>query len=106
MNISLECTAEELISELMQLAILSYQQYCLYPENSIEQKQILQAQKLPAKLLILLQEAEESNESTDLKEQYLGYVKGVLIKEQNKRLKELELSQQFLNGEIECKIQA
>ena len=105
MNIE-HVTAEELISKLIQLTISSYQQYQLYPENSIEQKQILRAQRVPAELLILLQKAEECCKSTDLKEATLSYVKDTLIKEQNKRLKELELSQQFLNGEMECKIHA
>jgi hypothetical protein len=99
-------TAEELISELMDLAILSYEQYQLYPDGSPEQKQILEAQKVPAKLLILLQETEELHESQSLKDATLSYVKDALIDEQNKRLRELKISQQFLNGEMECTIQA
>jgi hypothetical protein len=105
MNIQ-NITAEELISELMDLAILSYEQYQLYPNGSLEQKQILEAQKVPAELLILLQETEKLHESQSLKDATLNYVKDALIEEQNKRLKTLEDSQQFLNGDMECTIQA
>jgi hypothetical protein len=105
MNIE-NATAEELISELMNLAILSYHQYQLYPDGSLEQKQILQAQRIPAELLIILQESEESCDKWWEKNVTLDFVKEALIEEQNKRLKEAELSQQFLNGDMECTIQA
>ena len=105
MNIE-NATAEELIRELMDLAILSYHQYQLYPDGSLEQKQILQAQRIPAELLIILQESEESCDKRWEKDVTLDFVKEALIEEQNKRLKEAELSQQFLNGDMECTIQA
>ena len=105
MNIE-EMTAKELISELMQLAILSYKQYCLYHENSIEQQQILQAQQLPARLLVLLQEAQEDYNATDLQEATLSYAKEQLLKEQNIRLNNAQLSQQFIKGELACTARA
>lgn len=105
MNIE-SATAEDVISKLMDLAIQSYEQFQLYPDGSIEQKQIIKAQKIPAEILLLLQDTEESDKSQDEKDAILSYAKEELLEEQNKRLHEAGLAQQFLKGEIECTVRA
>lgn len=105
MNIE-NATAEELIKELSWLSYLGYEQYCLYPEGSAEQKQILKAQRVTSNLLNLLLDTEEDDFLKEHKDEILEFVKFELQQEQNNRLKELELSQTFLNGGIKCTIQA
>ena len=105
MNIE-NATAQDLIDELSCRVGEGFDQYNLYPEDSVEQKQVMAAQRLPLRMLNLLMDTEEDPAFFPLKERVLIYVKNTLLAEQNKRLEELELSQRFLNGGMECTIQA
>lgn len=105
MNIE-NATAEELIRELGSRLKEGSIQYHYYPDGSVEKKQIIQASIIPNRCLKLLKKGPDELQSISSNEKTLKYVKGILIEEQNKRLKELNLSQQFLNGGIECTISA
>jgi hypothetical protein len=101
-----QMTSEELVKELSYLSFLGYEQYCLYPEDSVEQKRILKTQNLICMWLNLLMDADFEPKFKDIKEEILCYVKQEITQEQARQLKEIELSTKFLNGGIKCTIQA
>lgn len=105
MNIE-NATAEELREQLKLRIDEGYRQYCLYPEGSVEKERIFRARSIPMQCFMLLTEIDEDPNLASMEDTVLEHCKQLLKEEQEKLLKELELSKQFLNGEMECTIKA
>lgn len=97
---------DELLGALTDLIYLIDEQSSPYPVDSPEFLRIFDSGRIVFNWFYLLKEAETEPNLMPKKDEILADVKREIIKEQSRRLKEIELSTKFLKGGMECTIQA